>query len=356
MFYNHNNKILTPNNSIMKDITNNVTNANTLYDDVETKYVDPITLFGPFNIEEFEMFKNNNLQSGKVFYCLNNFPNTVYEMIYNVLCYSNYNTMSKNYYSCIIKKIGNRYDYNFKQLYNNISDFIGDLIDDNIRFITIRICELGNIIGHVMSIIIDKQKKYILFFDPKNDIKFSLDQFMFVINTVNAATSSDYQILLPYDIGYNKGKRLQGINMYCQTYILYVYALIICNHNIPYKNFKVMFTSIINNKSVSLFLFLLYKVISCNKNFDNIEFDLPCISNPVINIFNSLSLVIRLNIKKLVDLYKDNKLKQYQLNEIETFDDSIFNLNYDNTINNDYANKIENIDDVKIIKEKHTSL
>jgi hypothetical protein len=315
--------------------------TNTEYDELKSQYVNPVSfLFTPLEENEFESFKGNSSQSGKVFYCLNNFPQIMHDIIINALCYSGHNTMSHNYYTCIVKKSNNNYVYDFEHLYRNNDRFISDLTDKSIRFIMIRICEPGNnaghimTIGHITSIIIDKEKEYILFFDSKNEIRYSLEQFMFVINTINLITCSDYQILTPYDLGYNKGNALQGKSMYCQTCSLYVYAVIVCNPDVSTKEFKTMFTQIINNESLSLFLFFLYKVISSNPDLDNTkEYHFPCISNTVANIFNNLSLLIRLNIRKLVNLCNDKN----NMNESMHNNDLIINA-----FNDELSDDVEN--------------
>lgn len=225
--------------------------------------------------------------------------------------------MSNTFYAINIFRMNDTYIYNFDDFYQDIEKFITDLCNENIRFIMIRVNEKSSIMGHVTAIIIDKFKKYILFFDTKNDIKYDIHKFMFVIDTINNVTRSDYEVLMPFDVGYNNKTRLQGINFYCQTYLLYVYLAILCNQSTNYKDFKNLFTTQITTKNIIYLLYYLYKEIEKNDSLINVNYNFPCISNSFMNIFNSITLIIKCNVNKLKNIYSNADFGIIQLNDIE---------------------------------------
>lgn len=318
-----------------------------VYDSFEQKYVDPISLLGSYDEKDLEDFKHDDNKVGKVIYCFYHYPEIAYDIMFNALSFSEYNNMSKCYYCVNIKcENNNQFSYNFEPLYQDMERFITDLYDDNIRFITIRINENASVIGHVTTIIIDKNKKYILFFDPKNNIKYDIAEFKSIIETVNKSTNSIFEVILPFDIGYNKGTKLQGINLYCHTYIYYVYMAIICNPDVCYKEFKTLFNSLITYKNISILLYLIYRDIEANGILSNVNFKFPCISNALVNIFNNISICIRFNITKLKNWYTESIYNvEFEESEciIKYFEDENFYSDFDEKLI-DYDND-EIVDD-----------
>jgi len=310
-----------------------------VYDSFEQKYVDPISLLGNYEEKDLEDFKRDDNKVGKVIYCFYHYPEIAYDIMFNALSFSEYNNASKYYYCVNINYENNQLVYDFEPLYRDIERFITDLYDNTIRFITIRINENASVMGHVTSIIIDKNKKYILFFDSKNNIKYDIVQFGSIIETVNKSTNSIFEVILPFDIGYNKGSKLQGINLYCHTYIYYVYMIIICNPNICYKEFRTVFNNLITHKSISTLLYLIYKDIEEKKILSNVDFKFPCISNALVNMFNNISIRIRLNITKLKNWYTESI---YSVD----FEESEYNIKYfENEIFDSDSENDEIIDD-----------
>jgi len=281
-------------------------------------YIDPVNFFDDYDFIEYEEFKKDDCKVGKVIYCLNNFPKMIHDTMIKTLSCANYNNMSETFYSISVYNKNNIISYNFENFYNNNENFISDLCNMNVRFIMIRIEERNSMLGHVTAIIIDKKKSYLLFFDPKNNIKYDIQQFNFIIDIINTVTEKKYKILTSWDIGYSQGTRLQGINFYCQTYILYVYLIVVCNINVCYTDFKNMFNSLITTKTITLLLYFLYRSIEKNPTVINIAYEFPCISNTFMNIYNSISFIVRNNIKHNINRIKST----YNSISFEIFDDN----------------------------------
>lgn len=299
------------------------------FDTFEIKYTNPTDLFDDCKWNDLENFKKDDTRVGKVIYCLNNFPHSIHEIMRQVMNHNGYTNMSNTFYTINIFKVDNSYTYNFDDFYEDHENFITDLINENVRFIMIRVNEKSSIMGHVTAIIIDKLKKYILFFDTKNDIKYDIRQFMFVIDIINNATCTDYEVLMPYDVGYNNKTRLQGINFYCQTYILYVYLAILCNQSVHYKDFKNLFTNLITTQNMTYLLYYLYEAIEKNNSLINVNYNFPCISNTFMNIFNSVTFIIRCNVNKLRNIYNETKFEMIELSDLQ------YSIQYYDDNNND---------------------
>src|SRR5208282_5934154 len=90
------------------------------FDTLEFKHVNPVNLLDDCMWDELELFKKNDKQVGKVIYCLNNFPNLIYDIMLQTLISNGINNMSTNFYAINIFKINNSYNYNFDEFYHDI--------------------------------------------------------------------------------------------------------------------------------------------------------------------------------------------------------------------------------------------
>lgn len=217
-----------------------------------------------------ELSKNNNKLDKKsikqVIFALNNIPDKIHEHLFKI-----YDNVSKNYHQITYTKYRNTYEPSSSQL----SHLSNDIRDASIRFIFIRInlIKNENLMNHVNCIIIDKKQKFILYFEPMAIIKIDINELVKII--INFSDDlNNYMLLTPDKIGYNFYNRLQRYDNYCQTYILYVYYLIIENDNVKYTEFSNMFNTIITSDSVKCFLYFVYNLLlSDGINIDHFEFD-----------------------------------------------------------------------------------
>ena len=107
-------------------------------------------------------------------------------------------------------------------------------------------------INHVNTIIINNITKTVLFFEPLGTLKYNKMDLLAIIDL------PEYNFIDNSDIGYNMFNSLQKFDCFCQTYILYVYILIIDNSNVNYRDYSYMFNKIITTKNMGYFLFYLY--------------------------------------------------------------------------------------------------
>lgn len=276
------------------------------------KIKNPLTNFH-YVQDELNDFKSDTKKIGKVIYLLNNLPKEIFKKIF-----LQFNKVCPNLYLVVLTKNTNTntYTYNFSDLYQRYDNFVSDLKSGK-RYICIKInidyhkgSKSNKTVGHVNIIIIDINRKFILFFDSSNRIDYDIKKFDMIINTVNFHTGTDklFTILKPSDIGYSFFSSLQGYNLFCQTYIFLVLLLIISNKKISHTSYKLLFDNEISNEILGLFLFYIYKKIEHDDNFKNIEFDFYYPGNYLQNIINSLIFKY-----KTIDL--DNNLDMSNVND-----------------------------------------
>jgi hypothetical protein len=232
----------------------------------------------PINIEndpEFIKFKDNEVVLNKIIFALNNIPDIVHTLLFN-----------EKYFSITIKV--NK--YKITSVYHSLENIQEHLKSDN-RYIYIRLNIITNStykMHHVNCIIIDKKEKYILFFEPRVNFLFNIDD---LIKELDALINiKDYKKLLPSDIGYNIFNRLQKYDAFCQTYVLFAYILIINNKDIHYTNFSTMFNSM-DTQSIGCLFYYINNLLE-NNNYNIC--DQPIIwkypTNNLKNIFNMINI------------------------------------------------------------------
>lgn len=224
------------------------------------------------DFEEFKKYKTD-----KVLYVLNNMSSQVYSALY-----SRYNDVSDRYFQITL----NNHDGYFDISHCKMIDFDNVLNDDLIRYVYIRVNLDGNkYIDHVNCIVIDKLKKYILYFEPTVHIRYDIDKIKSLLS--NFADLDGYNSITPYDIGYNSLNGLQQFDHYCQTYILYIFCLILENRNIEPINFSKMFNNVINKQRMEYFWYYIYNVMICNGfNIDNLDITHKIDDNAKIDIIS----------------------------------------------------------------------
>ncbi|QKF94252.1 hypothetical protein QKU48_gp0794 [Fadolivirus algeromassiliense] len=215
----------------------------------------------PFDINEIEtnpslkQFQENN-DINKVIFALNNIPDIVQRILFQ-----DYKNINDKYLHITIKTNDNSID----EIYHNLEEIKQYLTDDSIRYINIRInlVNIGSKMHHVNCIVIDKLRKYILIFEPKTMLRYDHKMIKSIFQELFDV--SQYEILTPHDIGYSYYNRLQWNDAYCQTYIIFIFWLIILNEDIDPKKYSLLFNNVITHKNMGYFLFHINQILNANK-------------------------------------------------------------------------------------------
>lgn len=247
------------------------------------------------NASDFENFINNTEEYNKVIYALNNIPGTIYSLLLG----DNVDVCQK-YFQIYFKKGARKYQLT----YNNLQNLDEYLDDGNIRYIYIRVALLDKNIHHVNCIIIDKLRRYILYFEPKVILKVDMEDIHDLFKYYNLL---GYRYITPTDIGYNFINRLQYFDHFCQTYILFVFMIIIgCDNCINYKKFSKIFTDNITVETIGNFLFIIYqKMDMAGITIYNEQLSQYNSANGIYNFFNLF---------KTKQLFYEEHVKQNKIN------------------------------------------
>lgn len=192
--------------------------------------------------------KHKSYDINKVIFAINNMPH----IIHNILFFD-MKTVSQNYYYIRLDN---------SCLSHNLENLDKDMHNSEIEFIFIRLdlINKNKYINHVNGIYINKNKKYILIFEPKFELSFDK-------NTVEELIQyEDYKFIYAEDIGYTKYTKMQNYDLFCQTYVLLTFFIITHNDNNynDYTQIKSMISSIINSKSIDCFHYYLYELLKKN--------------------------------------------------------------------------------------------
>lgn len=199
---------------------------------------------------DFINIDNNSTFNQKIRSVISNYPKLIHELAFK----NNINICPKYQY-ITLQKVNNGM--------NVIdSNFDRDLIDDDrYRYIYIRVNIERPSINHVNCVIIDKFNKWVLIFEPKYSLSYDIEHIKAIIGLDN------YDILVPKDIGYNFINRLQKFDYYCQTYVLFVFHIIISNPDVPYNEYALMINHIITYPHLRSYWYHIYSLLK-ESNFD----------------------------------------------------------------------------------------
>lgn len=257
----------------------------------------------PFNIKEikksnnFRNFKDNEQELNKVIFFLNNMPDKVHSIIFN-----NYTNVCPTYYDITILLDQKN---NICNLMHNLEDIDKYLEDQGIRYIYIRINILGEVkMNHVNCIIIDKQEKYLLLFEPKFNLYYDVRVLFNFIDGI--FYGYHYKKISAADLGYHNFNRLQSYDRFCQTYVIFVYLLIILNPHVKYKNYKTMFNNIITKENLGYLLFTIYQLLHQNNYTINEQ---PLIWSYPTNTFRNLIKLFKFD---FLNIYSSDHLNLYE--------------------------------------------
>jgi len=222
------------------------------------------------DIDDYNKFISNDIIYSKTVFCLNSLSSVIFPIIFQYF----QNVSLNNYVLQILDS-----QMYFNEFYKQ--NILNDLTNINIRFIYIRVTIKNNYslfskfnyINHVNCIIIDKQEKIIFIIEPKIKLKYRIDKIVNILCDNNKLDNFD--IITLNDFGYQINKPIQKNDIFCQTYILLIFYLIVHYPDIKYNNYKDLF-DLISKNTISKFLFIINKGI-INETI-NIDFtDYPII-------------------------------------------------------------------------------
>lgn len=220
----------------------------------------------PFNIQnidknsEFQEFKDNDIEINKVIFTLNNLPDKVHNLLF-----SDNEEVCNEYFYITVKvkdRIQNQTHKEIDEIFHNLDNINNHLFNDKIRYIFIRVNVIDayhKVMDHVNCIIIDKNKKYILFFEPKFEFIYdAADLTKFVSEKIDIG---NYSIIMPQDIGYDYYTRLQSYDIFCQSYVIFVFGIIVCNDIGNITNYRSIINSIITHENLGCMLYHIHTLL-----------------------------------------------------------------------------------------------
>lgn len=252
--------------------------------------------------DDFDKFKKDASLINKVMFALNNMPDKVYSLLFN----DNMQVCNKLF--VITLKIKNKQiidlQHNMDDIHLYLEPFGLDKMQ--IRYILIRVNIIDttqNVIQHVNCIILDKKRKYMLFFDSKIKFQYDVNAFVLLITDIVNSIYFDYNILFPKDIGYDDYNQLQKYDAFCQTYVFFVFLLIVSNDMVNTNNYSMMFNTTITTKNLGYFLFYINKLLQIH-NFEICDqeeiWSFP--TNKTKNILNIINLYFGAQVSDNVDV------------------------------------------------------
>ncbi|MCJ7637187.1 MAG: hypothetical protein MUO21_06820 [Nitrososphaeraceae archaeon] len=209
----------------------------------------------PFNIELIEQDENYHKYENinKTIFALNNMPEIVHHLLFE-----NNTKIAFNYYFV-------RLDLEKSLIQSNLELLNHDIENQDIEYIFIRLNLINehSYFNHVNGIYINKNKKYILIFEPKLELSFDAESLeTFLVNEISINT---YKFIYAKDLGYDIYHRIQNYDLFCQTYVIFAFLLIVVNDDtVNYDEYGNMFQSIINSKNVGYLLYYVDTLLQKN--------------------------------------------------------------------------------------------
>ena len=193
--------------------------------------------FGIKPTAEFRLFKQDSVELNKVMFAMNNMPADVHYLLF-----SNMPDVCQKHYTIVLDKT----------ISSNLDSLPDNFADVRIKYIFIRI----NLPTHVNCVVIDKNRRHVILFDPQ--VEFRYDPQVIIEHLDTLIDMAGYKILVPRDLGFGLLNRLQYFDMYCQTYIVMTFLAIVSNPGVDYKDYSTMLNTIITNRNMGYFLFDLH--------------------------------------------------------------------------------------------------
>jgi len=255
--------------------------------------------------DKFSIPKHKNINN--TIFALNNMPETIHQLLFG-----NNGDIAFNYYYIRLDLQKNMVDHNLA-----LND---DMLNNDIKYIFIRLNLINNnsLFNHVNGIYINKNKKYILIYEPKVELMYDSEFIETLLKS--KIDCHDYIFIYAEDLGYSHYKRMQNYDLFCQTYVLFVFVLITLNDDINYENYSDMFDSVINSNNIDHFLYYIDELLK-NNNYDICEqpelWTIPNIMKCIFKKDNNNND----NVEKLVIKEDDDIFIIDQVNNIAETDD-----------------------------------
>lgn len=226
-------------------------------------------------------FDNTIIQEydiNKTIFAINNMPDIIHKILFES------SQISPNYYYIRLNIKSNEINHNLT--------LDKDIENKDIRYIFIRLNLINEdqYFHHVNGIYIDKIKKYILVFEPKFELSFDK-------SIIENLFNNDYKFLYAEDIGYTNNRRMQNHDLFCQTYVLFSFILIIYNNDISYTEYYKMFSTVINSKNIDHMLYWINNILIKN-NYEICEQPELWSCNKFKNINNMIKYILNKKLEK----------------------------------------------------------
>lgn len=214
-------------------------------------------------IKEADNISYNSYNNERIRYTID-MLNSAPQIVHSIL-FESYPQVCDKFYQIYFK-----YNYKDKKYvlqYHNIISMSSKLDDPSVRYIYIRINLIKSVkSSHVNSVIIDKQSKVIIYFEPMLNIRLSLDDVTTLLKDNWSIIDNDFtqfKLLTAHDLGYTLSNKLQRFDSLCQTYVLYTFCLIVANPDISTDEYSAMFNDVIKRRdSIRGFLYNIYTSFS----------------------------------------------------------------------------------------------
>ena len=274
-----------------------------LYSKMYRYLFDPLTFNNPSELDinalsdnqkqDLDNFKDDPGEFNKMIFALNNIPDKVFDLLF-----CDHDNICPKFYKIIFKK-----DVKLDAFVTTFNNLDADIGNTNIRYVYIRVDIIDKYkkINHVNCVIIDRVEEYILVFEPKCKLVIDTQDINDILK--HYIDTSEYKLLTPSDIGYNSINKLQKNDCFCQTYIVFVFYLIVENPGINYADFSKLFNTIITTDNIGYFVYHIYKKYTDS----DLEIgDVPILWQYPTNGFKTLLNSIILSTKNIYDNDYDN--------------------------------------------------
>ncbi len=201
--------------------------------------------------EEFQQFQTDDVEFSKAIFALNSMPEDVFWILFN-----DHTEIAQTHMHIYLTKNNGHY----RCTHHTLESLDVEIDNPTVRYIYIRV-NLVNAnrkygLDHVNCLIIDKERKYVLVFEPKSALQYSV----MGIKRLLGPSVESYDFLTPNDIGFKYLNRLQKFDSFCQTYVMFTFYLIIQNSDVAPEDYHIMLNRCITDKSVGQFLFVLWNL------------------------------------------------------------------------------------------------
>jgi len=166
---------------------------------------DPVT-YKNINVDK-DSYKLDRKTSNQTIFALNNIPEKIHEVLFK-----GYHDVSHSFFQMTFKKVDGEYEPSSSSL----GGLPKEIQNADVRFIFIRVnlIKSSASIQHVNCIIIDKEKRFILYFEPMVVLRLDPTDITNILFGLSDELQN-YKLLLPNDIGYNVRRTSSMYTAWC---------------------------------------------------------------------------------------------------------------------------------------------